>query len=188
MPNTKDATVKKVAKWLKIGTLVSGSLGTILAPILIMYIEYAPKVRAARGEASDSYETLAPAVNELKEIQKKGVAWAIETDEDLDELKKRIVEQETRIEELEKYIKDLAAKRRLPALRARKPMGATKTAALMDFDSDGVKDSEEPEDEYLEQKPQHIVPLGMDDAKKFQKARDKHKCSPSDPLCGTEGL
>lgn len=187
MPMTGDATAKKVTKWLKIGTLVSGSLGTILAPILIMYVEYAPKVRAARGEAGDGYETLSPAVNELREIQEKAVAWAIETDEDIEELKKRVVSQEDRIARLEKYIEELAAKRRLPKPRPR-VVASTKATPMMDFDSDGVEDSEEPEDEYLAQKPQRIVPLGMDGAKKFKKARDKQKCLPSDPLCGAEGL
>jgi len=178
---------KKLFVILSIVGPVCGALTTVTVTIM----DIRSKARSIDQKTEASYETLAPAVNELKEIQGKAVTWAQEVDEDMKKLTEKVVSQESRIIRLEAYIEVLSQERRLP----RPPPKPSPTVAagvtkmsVEDFDEDGVKDDKEPEAVYLEQKPQRVVPKDIAGAKRLKKVRDKEKCPPSDPLCGTDSL
>ena len=185
--------LQRLPSWAKKLLVIAGIVGPIcgaITTVTVTILDIRSKARAADRKTEAGYETLSPAVNELKEIQDKGVAWANEAAEDIKKLKAVVIEQEKRIIRLETYIEVLSQQRRLPRPPPKpRPTvmaaGIKKPTALKDFDEDGVDDSDEPENDYLEQKSKRVVPRGIDDAQRFQKIRNKERCDPGDPLCGS---
>ena len=208
----KDTTIKKLKRWLTITSIVTGSLGTILTPILVMYIEYAPQVRAARGEAEATIESLAPGIVELQEIVTKSQKRISVTNKRMRAMKARHTALDRRLVRCETYMEMLGQQRNLP----RPP------SVSADSDGDGIKDLDDacpndPEvyndyddedgcpdskilapfvgianviadtgDDYpvAQQVPQYKVPTDIGDAKKKAAKRAELKCDPADPLCG----
>lgn len=169
-------TIRKVKKWLGIASIVTGGLGTVLAPIIIMYIEYAPQVRKARGEAEASVESLAPAIVELQEIVTKGQVWASETNVELRSLEINYTNLDRRLIRCETYMEMLGQRRNLPRLPDK---------ATLDFSGSMSIVAEPPGSKYSAmQIPQYKVPTTINKAQEKAAARKEHKCKPNDPLCG----
>ena len=97
MKKMEEATLLKVKKWVKIVSYVTGSLSIVLTPLLFMYVEWVPKIRAANGEAEVSYEAMAPAVVEIQGILKKGREWGLSVDERISALEEEKSQLDRRV-------------------------------------------------------------------------------------------
>jgi hypothetical protein len=170
-------------KLLLVLSIVGPACGAITT-VTVTIMDIRAKARSLDQKTEASYETLAPAVNELKEIQNKAVVWAQETDEGIKKLRRKVIDQEKRIIRLETYIEILSKERRLPE----PPPKPTPTVAAGVTKVMVEDDAPEAKPGYLEQKSQRVVPSDIAGAKKLKKVRDKEGCPPSDPLCGTGAL
>lgn len=123
------------------------------------------RLQEAEQETEASYETLAPAVQELQEIAEDAQSWMEEVNDGLDECEAL----EMRMMRLEAYIEILGQMRRLPA-----PPDESA------FEKTSVRQPPRTKTK----RPQRPVPEDVDRAATFQKQREQLKCSPDDPLCG----
>jgi len=176
MIQKEDVMTRKVRKWTKIFTIVSGSLCAIIAPVIIMYIQLAPEIRKAKGEtrktageAEAGYETLAEAVKELQGIAKNAGSLIKERDSTIKDLSTRMVRMEV-------YMEILGRQRGLPSPPVKPAPVENAPDAFADFAREKIE----------QRVPARAIPRKLEAAKTYQDKRDKMKCSPDDPLCATD--
>jgi len=173
----EEATLRKVRKWLKISGLISGSLTVIIGPVLMMYVEWAPKVRAARGEASASVESMAPAIVELQKIATKNQEWSTNTDKKIGVLISGHTDLDRRLIRCETYIDLLGKRRNFPKI-------PPKDDAPLVFVGPTHVTVDAPDPPVAQMTPRYKVPTTIKGAKARVKARRKQKCEADDPTCG----
>ena len=174
MGDTEDKTVKKVRKWVTISSIIIGALTTLGTPLLVMYIEYAPQVRKARGEAEAGYEAMVPAVVELQTVVEEGQEWVRKKNAEIKVLIANQEEMEGRLDRCEAYMEELSKKRNLPKPPPRDKPSPEPTSVMMSPMHDDLEQTQ----------LQYKLPPELSGAKKKAEKRAKLKCRPDDPTCG----
>jgi len=175
-----DEIIKKTKTWMKIVGVITGGLATVLAPLIIMYVEVKPKVDKAQNSAEDGYEAIVPAIVEIQEILDEATDWAEGIDMDLDEMEARQDEVEDRLARCEEYmeaVSELSNHRNLPPMEPRHTISGTEDPVL----SSSIDDPPAPP---VQKKAMYEIPKDLKEAKAKVNSRDAAKCAPSDPLCG----
>ena len=177
MKKMEEATLLKVKKWIKIISYITGSLSIIVTPLLVMYVEWVPKIRAARGEAEASYEAMAPAVVEIQGILKQGKTWSESVEGRIATLEEEKAELDRRVSQCEGYMEEVGKKSGMPAVPT---PGPDPVAIMNDYDPDMISD--EPP---VQEAPRYQIPVKMSGAKARVNERKKFKCAVDEPLCGS---
>ena len=150
-----------------IAVAIGGPMCGAIATTVKTYYE----VKSAKKSAVDadknseaSYETLAPAVQELQAISEEEQEWANEMSEYAESLEDRIVR-------LEAYVEIISNQRNMPAPVPMVSASKREPASTSDMPPD-IRKAARP------------IPQSLDKAKAYQQQRVKEKCPPGDPLCG----
>lgn len=155
-----------------LGILATG-IAAIATPLLVLYVEYAPQIRATQRDVETGYETLAPAISEMKRVLNESQAWSLYADKSLSSLDRSLRDVDTRLARCEAYIDILKDKTRLPA-----PPPAR---GMPDVKPEASRASDPPV-----QSPVRLdIPRDIKEAKARAKKRDAADCGGSDPLCGS---
>jgi hypothetical protein len=182
MPPREDPTVRKVRKWVMIGTIITAGIVAILTPLVVFYVTYWPDIRNARSGADEAkgdvragYEALSPAVKELQKIANQGKTWMLATDSKHQSMTSGHYELEKRLIRCEVYMDILGKRRNLPAPpKVDSPMVSSVTPLPK-------PDRARPP---VQQTARYKVPDGIGGAKAKVKKRKELKCDAKDPLCG----
>jgi len=175
MPDSNGRVVK-TKRWIAIGGIVSTGIVTIATPLLILYVEYAPKIQEAQYGAETSYEVIAPAVAEIQDILEQSQTWSEYVDQFIETHDSSIRDMEKRLARCEAYIEVLSERRRLP------PPPPVEESSSYSTESAGDYDRAPP----VQRTTRYSIPKDLDKAKKQVEKRKKMKCGPLDPLCGSE--
>lgn len=148
-----------------------GTLSGTIATTVGAYYEVRDKAGNANRKTEASYETLAPAIQELQGLLDEAMEWSEDLADEVTRLENNVVEYEERIARLEIYIEDLPS-RRVPL----PPMPMISASKLVLFDDSPDKT----------RKSARHIPDSLDEAQVYQEQRVQLACPQDDPLCGQE--
>ena len=166
---------KRVVSVVKVASFVLCALFAFVAGALDLYAKYDEVNR----KAESSYETLAPAVQELQDLFAQHISetnsWVEEVEAELEDRDEIL---EDRVTRLEGAIEKLSRRHRglVPPEPVEEFSEAPEDFAEEDFPS------EEPAPRA--KKPARYVPDRLEEAADYQEQRQKAQCSPDDPKCG----
>lgn len=149
---------KRILAWIGIVGPLCGAI-TIAAT---MVADIRSKLADTTSRTEASYETLAPAVNELQNIVDEFIDEATEEHEHCADLERRLIR-------VEAYVELVSSRSRFP-----NPEEVELEAGT----------SPPPPARAKSRRPQRAVPEQLDRAADYQQKRQKLNCDPKDPLCG----
>jgi len=187
---TLDVTVKK---WMKILASVAGGLTAVIGPVFFLSMEMCSRYKEVNAKAEAGYETLAPAIQELQEAMDGAEDWAEDVSDELEVLVTHDEDTERRLSRCESFIETLAERRGMPDLPEIEYPDGPKTwpeDPVADMANGTLHPDFVPKSqarfEKTAKKISRPVPQSINQAQDYQQKRDKEKCSPGDPLCGSD--
>lgn len=180
---------KRVVSVVKVLGVVGAALFAFLAGAMDLYGKYDELKR----KTVNSYETLAPAVQELQELLTKHIeeteGWAAEVDLSIDRMNGEGEPLEARIRRLEYAILLLGNRHRGVDIEeldqlgdAEEPAARAPASAMPDAETMVTAEPTPPPPKA--KKPARYVPDRIEQADVFQQQRQKSKCETNDPMCG----
>lgn len=171
---------KRVISVVKVLGVVGAALFAFLAGAMDLYGKYDELKR----KTESSYETLAPAIQELQKLFAEHVhdneLWVASADESIENLSSECAPLQLRVEALEQTIERLSQKH-----RGVRPIIPEESFAVdEDVDKGGAPLASQPEPAPRARKPARYVPDKIDQAADYQRQRQEAQCNPNNPLCG----
>lgn len=180
---------KRAVSYVKVISLVFAALFAILAGALDLYAKYDD----IKKKTESSYETLAPAVQELQKLFSEHVSnnekWADGVDGELGELAETSAECEplnVRLQTLEQTVERLTTRHRGVSVSPVDEGAEEDADASVEEAPAAAMPAPELASPQPAQKPARYVPDKIEQARDYQKKRQEKQCSPNDPLCGLE--
>lgn len=166
-------TAKKMPAWARKVLLATSIVGPLCAAITTLYVtisDIRTKTKDAKVATVASYDTFAPALQEMQTIIEDMQEWLDEDGESIRSLTEMVHQQEKQIARLEAWIEILGR-------RSNAPEPVIPVA---------VSDASPPEppEKPKTHRPQWRIPDSASGAKALQQQRVKLNCDPEDPLCG----
>jgi hypothetical protein len=190
----KDTTAEKIRRWTKIGTLITGGLASVLAPVWVMVQSARETAEGAQQGAESSYETLAPAITENQMDIQRGMDAVASLGEKVDTLN-GLRESNTKAHEVmlqrltrcETYIEIMSHGRYKPATEPIKPPPADPARAAtetVEKIAEAFKPKPQDVAKKIIKKKKPPVPQSLQKAEDYQQQRKQMHCGKGDPLCG----
>ena len=141
-----------------------------IATVSTTVIDIRAKAREAKLHSVAGYDALAPAMQELQGLSEEAQSWVDLAHKRIHHLENTNADLEKRMIRLEGYVEALGRRRHLP-----KPPAPVKEL---------LSDKKPTLPDKRSKKPVRLVPDDIQQARSFQKQRDRLDCDKDDPLCG----
>ena len=163
---------------------VVGPLCGALAVMTSTFFDIRATAKAANTKTTVSYETLAPAIQEVQDILADTQRRVTETAHSLEKLQDTRSQLEQRIVRLEVYMELLGRRQNLPAPPPEVAASKPDPEPAPDHASGVVSLTGESDVKEKVRKPERTIPKSIGAAQTYQSKRAKLSCKPEDPLCG----